>query len=41
MNKYELLADDTIEFYGRTLHRIKACRNFENVKSGDLGGYEP
>ena len=39
MNKYELLADDTIEFYGRTLHRIKACRNFENVKSGDLGGY--
>ena len=39
MKKYELLADDTIEFYGRTLHRIKACKDFGNVKSGELGGY--
>lgn len=39
MKKYELLADDTIEFCGRTLHRIKACKDFGNVKSGELGGY--
>ena len=39
MKKYELLADDTIEFYGRTLHRIKACKDFGNVKSGELGRY--
>ena len=39
MKKYVLLADDTIEFCGRTLHRIKACKDFGNVKSGELGGY--
>ena len=37
--KYELLEDDTIRFEGRTLHRIRALRNFGKVKAGDLGGY--
>ena len=36
--KYEL-TNDTIEVGGATLHRIKALRNFKNVKAGDLGGY--
>ena len=43
MKKYEL-TDETIEFYGRTLHRIRACRDFvtiagKQVKVGDLGGF--
>ena len=37
--KYELLADDTIEVDGITLHRIRALRDFGRVKAGDLGGY--
>ena len=37
--KYELLKDDTINVHGRTLYRIKALRDFGNVKAGDLGGY--
>ena len=37
--KYELLQDDTIEFMGRTLHRIRALRDFGRVKTGKLGGY--
>ena len=36
--KYEL-TDETIEYCGKTLHRIKAIRNFGNVKVGDLGGF--
>lgn len=36
--KYEL-TDETIIFNGRILHRIKAVRNFGNVKAGDLGGF--
>lgn len=40
-NKYELLTDDTIINYynGVTLYRIKALKDFGNVKKGDLGGY--
>ena len=38
MKKYEL-TDDTIQTCGKTLHRIKALRDFGNVKAGDLGGY--
>lgn len=38
MKKYEL-TDDTIEIYNQTLYRIKALKDFSNVKSGDLGGY--
>ena len=44
MKKYELLKEDKIEHLGRTLYRIKACKNFtlisgEEIKAGDLGGY--
>mgnify|MGYP002765375801 FL=1 len=37
--KYELLQNDYIEHAGRTLYRIKALRDFSNVKAGDVGGY--
>ena len=37
--KYELLKDDHIEYEGRTLYRIKALRDFSDVKAGDIGGY--
>ena len=37
--KYELLKDKYIEYRGKTLHRIKALRDFYNVKKGDIGGY--
>ena len=36
--KYEL-TDETIRYHGRTLHRIRALRDFGNVERGDLGGY--
>lgn len=39
MTKYELDMNDNIKIETRTLHRIKAIRNFGNVKIGDLGGY--
>ena len=41
MKKYEILMDkkNTIEYKGRALHRIKALRDFRNVKKGDVGGY--
>lgn len=38
-NKYLILKDDTIEYYGRTLHRIMALKDFGEVKTGTLGGY--
>lgn len=37
--KYELLTEDSIEFAGRTLYRIRALIDFGDVKAGDLGGY--
>ena len=37
--KYELLKDKHIEYRGKTLYRIKALRDFYNVKKGDIGGY--
>lgn len=39
--KYELLMDEenTIEFCGHTLHRIRALIDFDDVKAGDIGGY--
>lgn len=37
--KYELLKDDYINYRGRTLYRIKALRDFSDVKAGDIGGY--
>ena len=36
--KYEL-TDETIICDGRTLYRIKAVRDFGNVKAGELGGW--
>ncbi|WP_375654209.1 hypothetical protein [Bartonella sp. AP19HLJMH] len=38
VKKYEL-TNETIEVGGKTLHRIRALRDFGNVKAGDLGGY--
>jgi predicted acyltransferase (DUF342 family) len=38
MKKYEL-TDETIDHNGTTLYRIRALRDFGNVKAGDLGGY--
>ena len=35
--KYEL-TDETIVSYGCTLHRIRALKDFADVKAGDLGG---
>ena len=39
MNKYEMLYDDKIEVAGRTLYKIRALRDFNDVKAGNLGGY--
>ena len=36
--KYELTTEK-IEYKGRTLYRIRALRDFEDVKMGDLGGF--
>ena len=39
--KYEILIDKehTINYYGRTLHRIRALKDFDGVKKGDVGGF--
>ena len=42
--KYELFKEDSIEFNGRTLFRIKALKDFQTIHGltiniGDLGGY--
>lgn len=37
--KYEL-TDQTIDVDGRTLHRIKALRDFSDVLAGELGGWK-
>lgn len=36
--KYEL-TKESVTFRGRTLYRIRALRDFGDVKKGDLGGY--
>ena len=36
--KYEM-TNITMEFEERTLYRIRALKNFRNVKAGDLGGW--
>ena len=38
MKKYEL-TEETINVFGKTLHRIRATRDFSNVHAGDLGGF--
>lgn len=37
--KYELLKDDTKVLLGTKLYRVRALKNFDNVKKGDIGGY--
>ena len=37
--KYELLLNDTIKCEREILYRIKALKDFRNIKAGDLGGY--
>lgn len=36
--KYEL-TDESIEFNGKILYRIKALIDFDDVNAGDLGGF--
>ena len=38
MKKYEL-TDETIDVLGITLHRVKALKDFDDVKKGEFGGY--
>lgn len=38
MKKKYILTNETVNYFGHTLHRIKATKNFDNVKEGDLGG---
>ena len=37
--KYELLKDDYKEVYGIKLYRIRALKDFGDVKKGHVGGY--
>ena len=39
MNKKYELIDETQEWNGRILHRIRALADFGDVKAGDLGGW--
>ena len=39
VEKKYAFTEEVIEFHGRTLHRIKAIRDFGNVKNGELGGF--
>jgi len=36
--KYKL-TDEKMEYYGRTLYRIEALKDFSDIKAGDLGGW--
>lgn len=38
MEKYEFTGD-TIVFCGKVLHRIKALRDFGDIRTGDIGGF--
>ena len=37
--KFELMKDSILEYDGKKFYRIKALRNFNDVKIGDIGGY--
>jgi len=37
--KYEMLAGDCVRVGDRTVYRIRALRDFGDVRRGDLGGY--
>ena len=38
MKKYELTTE-TLQFAGRTLHRIKAVKDFDFIQAGEFGGW--
>jgi len=37
--KYEILKDNFEEIFGRKVYRIRALKDFGNVKKGDIGGF--
>lgn len=37
--KYKILFDQTLNYEGRTLHRIQALKSFKNALEGDIGGW--
>ena len=37
--KYQLIKDNSVEYKKKTLYRIKALRDFSDVRAGDIGGY--
>ena len=37
--KYELLEDETVDFYGKKLYRIRATESFGAVTEGEKGGF--
>ena len=37
--KYTILENETKNFFGHTLYRIQAIKDFANVKAGDKGGW--
>ena len=37
--KYELAPETVTEFYSKSMYRIRALKDFSDVKKGDLGGY--
>lgn len=44
MKKFELIPEDTLNWFGKTLFRIKACMDFTTtsgakIHAGDIGGY--
>ena len=39
MKKYELVKESKATFIGRDIYRIRALRDFGNVKAGDVGGW--
>lgn len=38
-NKKFVLTDETTKIHGVLVHRIKAVKDFSDVKKGDLGGW--
>ena len=39
MSKKYKLTDETVKINGKTLHRIEALKDFNNIKRGDKGGF--
>lgn len=37
--KYEIIQESGIDYNGSHIYAIKALRNFDNVKKGDIGGF--